>query len=243
MLAVTALLLWIGSGCAKTSSSDVNPSQIYTAYEATYRYGGAGYPADSATPILKVTATFNVAGSTGTYVQLDGQSQVSVNGSVLTENEDIINQVTYVREKDGASDSDAGAAFSFVYTDNDGKQYQNTLTLPPPALIANAAGSIYSLSSALRVYWSASTAVASSETLIAYLEKVDGTYVVSSQSDASSGTAGQIVIDVTSLQPATPGAALLSVCRSRYGSPAQAPAAGGSITVTRCSPKVPVTLQ
>lgn len=239
-IAATAALILLATGCAKTTSSNINQGQIYTAYEATYRYGGPGYTTDSSTPILRLSATFNVAGPTGTYVQLDGQSQVTVNGSTMTENQDLINQVFYTHEKDAAVEADAQQSYAFTYTDNDGKQYQNTLSIPPTITVANAASTSYSLAAPLHISWSAPTPVATSETLTGYVEKTDGSYFVSSQSGTVSGNSGDIIVGSDSLGTATAGNAMIYVCRSRSGVPAQAPSVGGSISVTRCSPKIAV---
>lgn len=243
-LAISAALILLAStGCAKTASSNINPSQVYTAYSVSYRYGGAGAPVDSSTAILSLSATFNIAGSTGTYLELDGQSGIAVNGSPLTEKEDFIDQVNYTHEKNGAVDADASTPYVFVYTDNDGKQYQNTLTLPAAIQVTNSPGSSYPLTSSLHVDWSSANSVSTSENLTAYLESTNGTFLASSDGSPSSGTTGQTVFDLESLQTATPGPALLSICREQYGSPAQAPAVGGTIEISRCSPKIPVTLQ
>jgi hypothetical protein len=239
-LAISAALILLAStGCAKTASSNINPSQVYTSYSLSYGYGGANGPVDPSTATLTMTATFNIAGSTGTYLVLDGQSGVAVNGSPLDENVDIIDQVTYQHVKDGATDADASAPYLFVYTANDGTQYQNTLNLPGAIQVTNSAGSSYPLTSPLRVEWSSATSVSASETVTAYLEGLDGTYFTQSDGATVTGTTGEAVIGTEDLQTAVSGPALLSICREQYGFPAQAP----SIEVCRCSPKIPVTLK
>jgi hypothetical protein len=226
----------IATGCAQVSSTAVSQSAIFTSYQADY---------SETESQMSLMATFNVGGSTGTYVNLQSPSQVSVNGSPLSESTDIFNQALYESTIDGESPLNHQ---TFVYIDDSGNTYTNTLVIPAAVAVLNSSGSVLSKSAGVSVGWTSSSALASNESLEATIQ-VEGTSGASGTPTEASGVAatsggngGTIAIDPSELQQLPTGPAALTLCRSQNGSTAEAPGAGGFQSVSYCTAPVSVTL-
>src|SRR4051812_37639774 len=96
----------MASGCAVVSSSDVNPSTIYSQYSANY---------DEAGDKLDFHASFFVGRETGTYVELDDKSSVTINSKPMVKEKTFLNQIIYENEMVGDALS-LLSAYTFAFT-------------------------------------------------------------------------------------------------------------------------------
>ncbi len=221
----------LATGCAQIGSSQVDQSQIYTGYSATYNETGAK---------LELSATFSVGNGIGTSVNLDSPSEVTADSQTLDKTTDLVNQIIYQSVASGVSSTTWQNQHVFVYTDNNGTSYSNTLTIPSAVSVTNSSGSSYSKAAGVTVHWTAAHSVQSSETLVAYIS--GSTTGQATGMTSSTGTVGSIQISAADLAQMPTGSAHLFICRGNGGSVSQAPKVGGSYRVSYCSASVPVTL-
>ncbi|MBK9528846.1 MAG: hypothetical protein IPO41_11120 [Acidobacteria bacterium] len=113
-----AILVFIAFGCRSCEtidSSKLDPSEIYQEYSVTVSDRTA------------VSAEFRVSGSTGTTIALVAPSKVEHNGRAMNEHLRTVFAGTYYSaENDGFVGS-----HTFVFTDNSGKQYRNSIEFEP----------------------------------------------------------------------------------------------------------------
>src|SRR4051812_5469127 len=74
------------SGCEMENATSVDQERIYTSYGISY---------DAFEQKLRASATFYFGGPTGTYLILDGQSDVQIDGTSLQKETTFLNQVSY----------------------------------------------------------------------------------------------------------------------------------------------------
>lgn len=97
-------------------SSSVDQNRIYTNYELFY---------NSNEDVTYARASFRFGNSLGTLLELDGTSEVSFNGDVLSkEEEPITNFLFYEKAYSGFVDNG-----TFTWVDNDGNNYENTIQI------------------------------------------------------------------------------------------------------------------
>lgn len=103
-------------GCDSESSEDVAQDRIYTYYRFSY---------DAATNITRAEARFTFGNLTGTRLALSSNSSITCNGQTLTQTSELLNLALYEAEFSGKVSSG-----EFVWTDNDGNVFTNTITIP-----------------------------------------------------------------------------------------------------------------
>lgn len=217
------------SGCAVVSSTDVNPSTIYSQYSAKY---------DEATNKLEFNASFFVGGETGTYVELSDKSSVMLDARPMVKSKTIINQIIY--ESDQVADSQTLlSAYTFAYTNDVGSVYRNSVQIPSRVSLAALQSVNSSITSGFSVSWQTPSMLGSGENIQAILK---GSNTVVSQSSWSGGTSGQITFSPQELKDFKPGPATVTVCRENYTTNVQGPSAGGSISTSYCSAPINLTL-
>lgn len=233
-LAFMAVTTFIVVGCAQVPSSSVNQSDVYTSYSANY---------DDTSKSLTATATFFVGGGTGTYVALDGGSSVYFNSTLLTSSTDLANQIDYENTWKNLFPSPAGSTYSFVYTDNNGKVYTNTISIPILPQVQYPSTTVCA-STGIPVNWATTTPVGS-DTLSFVLNRQDGSgggsqeiYDLSSQA-----TSGNYTIVATTFQELGAGSYQVQLCRGNNPQLQSAPAAGGGISATSCTAITTINVQ
>ncbi|GIL16623.1 MAG: hypothetical protein BroJett040_03740 [Oligoflexia bacterium] len=138
----TGLIL---SACSNTLSSNIKTSGFYVTYSVNAT-GGA---------IASCEASFNVGGSTGTYVDLDGGDTVTCNGLSMSRYQDpIFHTITYKVNVPAV----VGGVYEIKFVRVGENPYSATVTLPAPILAtAPAANANIVKGSTLTASWVAST--------------------------------------------------------------------------------------
>ena len=103
-------------GCGSESSEDVVQDRIYTAYRFIY---------DAGTNTTTAEARFTFGNLTGTRLELSTNSSITCNGQTLTQTSELLNLALYQAEFSGKVTSG-----EFIWTDNDGNAFTNTINLP-----------------------------------------------------------------------------------------------------------------
>lgn len=230
-MGIWVLLLFsvMSSGCAVVSSTDVNPSTIYSQYSANY---------DEATNKLDFNASFFVGGDTGTYVELSDKSSVLLDSQTMVKNKTVFNQIIYESEKTADSQSLA-AAYTFVYTNDAGTIYRNAVQIPVSVSLSTPQFGSTSIASGVSVNWQATTAVGAHENIQAILKSAN---TAASESSWSGGSSGQITFSPQELKDFRSGPATITLCRQSYTTDVQGAAAGGSLSVSYCATPMTLTL-
>jgi hypothetical protein len=109
-----ALILLLGSCVSNETadSNDVNQAEIYPTYRFNWSNGS-----------YKASVSYRFGGENGTTLRLTEPSQVTYNGMKLTEGKFLFGGAYYSIEGKKYNTS-----HSFVFTDSDGKKYENTYT-------------------------------------------------------------------------------------------------------------------
>lgn len=231
MVLATAML--VASGCAQVGSNEVSPSAIYADYSASYT---------DSTAQLSFTATFSVAGSTGTSVMLDGTSSVSLDGVTMPGSSDIINQYIYDYAYT-ATPTELASPHEFVYTDNDGKTYANTVQIPLDVAVDTANGTVINVGNPFTVNWTSQDLLQSTDEVQVTIQKSDDSTSVVNDDFGTGDVSGQVVFQPSDLSPLGIGNFRVLVCRNQYLPIQEAAEAGGNISISRCLPEIAVTLE
>lgn len=227
-----AALLALVSGCAKELSSKVAQDRIYTDYRLVY---------DDTSRELKGTATFYFGNSTGTFLELDGASQVTFDGTLMTKNVTLLNSVSYESTLGSPSASQLSGDHTFVYTNNDGVKYTNslrglgTLKSQYPASVSSAASLVFS--------WTSSYEWKKDWLQLRYSGRRTDTNKDVSGSEpvpipSYGATTGVVTVTADHLKAWGPGAFKVQICRETSDvTLAQATAAGGAMSAKTCDSK------
>jgi len=231
MVAVGLLFVTTGAlnGCAVVNSSQVDQSTVHQGYEARYESGENK---------LHLEARFYVGGSTGTMLLLDGTSQVAAEGQKMNQTTSIFNEVIYARVL--GSPGDLNRAFTFVYTNNDGRNFANVIRLPRGIAFGTGAGQSARLGSGHSFRWEAADAVQSGERLTL---TVWSSQAMLMRDDSRGGMTGEILLsagDVTSLGA---GMARAKLCRENRSTLSDATDRGGSLEASYCTGEQKFTVQ
>jgi hypothetical protein len=217
------------SACAMDYSHNVKQERVYTSYHGRYVEGGP----------VEWRATFNFGGSTGTYLELTTPSRVTVDGEDLERDINAIHQVFYTLSKDVASFPQSSLSATFLYVDNDEKEYRNTFSIPP-AVTLNAPASVRAVDGPIQLAWT-TTSLADDSLSLTLRRRA------SSQSESSEGlysdfdcrtnrASGSCTVTRTVLEEARGGELEAQICRSRTVSAGlQRPEVGGSAWTSYCS--------
>jgi hypothetical protein len=220
------------ASCGEIASSQLNNTQISTAYSVSY---------DDFTEQLEFEATFTVGGSPETYVALSGPSSITLDGVPLTEETDIFNQVTYTYSYT-ADPAEVAATHVFVYTDNDGQVFTNTVTLPLDVAINVAPAASISISHNFTLGWVSSDPLQETDAVVATISAGNETNEATESDDGTGSESGSVLFTPQQLEPLGSGSFRLVACRNQNLPVQEAPEVGGSITTSRCLPEVPVQL-
>ena len=165
------------TGCDVVDSSQVSSSTDYASYTAIYNV-----QSNSA----QYTAHFSVGGSIGTVLELNGNSQVTVDGNVMSEERDLFNDVTYEAGESGTQVFPQVHEFSF--TDQNGNQLRNDFQFPAAAAPASGQSMTGSLQNGFFVNWVAQNAYPQFGSVTATLTRSDGYFISAYGNGGSSGT-------------------------------------------------------
>jgi len=130
LLASTLMISLLFAACRSNdtaNSSFVKQSEIHQEY---YIEQEAGKPATA-------RAQFRFGGNTGTTLVLDQKASITFNGGTMSPTTGLINIDGTFYLTEFANDSPS--QHTFVWTDNDGKQYTNKLALNPIAMTSPVA--------------------------------------------------------------------------------------------------------
>lgn len=236
---ILGLVLFVSaftSGCADISSSQVSPSAIYSSYGAHY---------DEASNKIRFSATYTVGGALGTYVQLDSKSSVTLDGNSMTMSRDIFDQIFYEYDLSPATQALA-QSHQFVYTDDSGRAYINTVSMPGLVVFQpnqNTNASIGSSSSGFAVSWVLADTTSGSLGANDQIEfQIQGAQKGILRSISPGGASGQIYISAAELQSVGLGTASMSICHQTSSGSIQGTSEGGDISLTTCSTPLYITI-
>ncbi|OGQ33308.1 MAG: hypothetical protein A3F16_04765 [Deltaproteobacteria bacterium RIFCSPHIGHO2_12_FULL_43_9] len=227
------ILLACLAGCATEDSSKVKQESIYTTYNANY---------DDENKSIYTSAFFNFGGSLGTYLRLDGNSTVTFNGETLDAETTIINQVIYKYEKSHLSSDQIWKTHSFLYRNNDGKEFKNEFTFPNLITVRYVAASI-DTNSTLVANWNSSDKIGHDQL---YLSIVSSDKTKNrrqgSEENTENSTSGKITVPQNTISELGPGTFNVNICREHFGTGLNTPPEGGSLSATTCSKKTEITI-
>lgn len=138
----TALAL---TGCAQSRSTAIDIAEFYAAYSVSATGSGQA----------TCSAEFNVGGSSGTYIVLDGDDKVSCSNGTDSEtlkgDEGLFNEVSY----SGKIATVSGGTYTFTLTKED-KTYTANIALPAPISISSpTSGATFTRGAPINVLWNA----------------------------------------------------------------------------------------
>jgi hypothetical protein len=217
------------SGCAVVSSSDVNPSTIYSQYSVDY---------EESSNKLAFNASFFVGGETGTYVELDEKSSVMLDSQPLAKDKTIFNQIVYENESVTPPQS-LSTVYTFTYTDDSGNIYRNPVRMPGRIAWNGSQATSASIAAGVSVRWQSATAIGRDESVVV---AISGSNSSAAESAWSGSTSGKIVFSPQVLNSFKPGPATMTLCRSTYTNSVQGTPAGGSLSVRYCATPILITL-
>jgi hypothetical protein len=227
-----AAIAFFGSGCAVVGSSQVDPSTVWTKYAASF---------DAGSGQLELSATFTVGGEFGTFLELDGPSEVRADDAVMTEEKGIFNDVHYVRRV-SATAEDLLHDYRLTYVNNAGQSFANLIRAAGDVAIGAGQAAQASLRARYLARWEARDPVRAGETVTATLTRTGpegGGSALKTATDP--GSTGQIVFEPEDLATIGAGPARLTICRSISREPAEAPK-GGRIESSYCSAPFALTV-
>ncbi len=114
-------LAFLAGGCSNGNASSVEQDKIYTSYLLIY---------DDTDKSLSAAATFNLENSGGTYLTLDSKSSVAFDGQPMTLGTGTSSQSVYQLTLSNLAVGQIWDSHSFIYQDNLGNAYSNSITLP-----------------------------------------------------------------------------------------------------------------
>lgn len=218
----TALML---TACADIRSSKVDQSEIYPNYRVSY---------DAGARTLLFNAVFTVGkGVGGTYVELDKNSQVKVNGGEMRKSPSVANQIGYEYSMSDVGPERLGEQFEISYTDNAGKTYTNKVRVP--LAVTASVPSQFSQAVGLDISWTIADRLSAEESIYAQINFGSG--VGGFFDPRPSVSSGRIRVTAEDLAPYRPGRTDIAICRSQSTANINAAAIGGSLTATYCSIK------
>lgn len=144
--------------CSKTDSSNVKTEGIYPTFIASA----------NSTNEINIQATFQVGGSTGTFLNLSDGDAITVNGLTMTRSE-FAGIISYYRSIAYTE----GASFTFVFNRPNEGNYTSTVTLPNTFSITSpTANSTQTKGASLALTW---TGAGANDTMKIDLSKTYGT--------------------------------------------------------------------
>ncbi|HCM38837.1 MAG: hypothetical protein A2070_02200 [Bdellovibrionales bacterium GWC1_52_8] len=238
------LQVFILTGCAVVGSSKVDTSAIRTSYKAVY---------DGATQELNYSATFMVGDGFGTYVILEGGSEVEVDDRPLSIETSIFNDVSYIAQLRPAPLSELTKDHHFVFVSakcegaacgSSPQTFQNTFRFPNAIALADSQKKVANTLSPFAVSWVLKDKIQSHESVYAQLsrETSSGISRRSAYASHANGASGVVIFTTQDLASFGAGPAELQICREYYSSSIQAPAAGGDLTTRYCSGKTDISV-
>lgn len=225
-----SIAIAIGStGCADVISSEVSPGAIYSSYSANY---------DEASHVIHFSAIFTVGGELGTYVQLDSHSSITLDQVPMSMDRNILDQIVYDYDLP-ASPQALTQTHTFLYVDDSGNAYQNTVTLPATVTFGAGQSLSASIRSGFTIYWNSTEPVGDYDQLRAEFQ---GQNTIESLSATGGGAAGDIVVVSSELQNLGLGSASVQFCRSNSTGAIRGTAEGGQISVSSCGTPLSIAI-
>lgn len=214
LLALTTIF----ASCGQVSSEDIDQDIIETDYYLTY---------DAETSTLEASGKFTIGGDT-TYVTLDGDSHLKVNGLSTKIDVNLFKQVSYVLKQSSAYQMNKN--YQFIYTNADKDQFINNSTLPSavsftsPVEVEN--------NEELSIDWTIDQVNDQATSLYFGLSHDNG---YSSHYVDESLPNGRFELSAQDLQAYRGQTISLRLCRARSTRSIQNPGAGGSLQARYCS--------
>jgi len=219
--------------CAKTDSGNIaNQEEIYTTYKANYTEA-------KNSSLIEISANFNLAGPTGTYIELSGGSMVMVDDTPMTKEINEINQVTYKFVLHNPTLQDLGRIYHVKYVNNNRVMFDNQVTFTMPIELSMPDGRVESsLKNPLEIRWDSRERL-EHESIFASISNLDERTSISAETRQSEATGNQgvFIFNPESLQEVKAGKILVSACREHEVENPKIPFSGGSLTISSCSQK------
>jgi hypothetical protein len=226
LLALTVVVLVVG--CTIVDSDQVSPDTVYMSWWGQYSEDQAR---------MEWTATYFVGGSDGTYLELTGRSDSTVNGDGMLANHGILNTIDYEWSRVFPQASSPQLTYDLAYTDTAGKVYTNTAVLPPRPSVDPKQDMKVSLSgSYYDVYWKTTSGVSGRDSIQATISETGVT--ITAYDDDPAGASGRLRFDRNQLAQLKPGNGRLMICVSQSSGMAESPPRGGNLSVSYCSQSV-----
>lgn len=224
------LLLLLFSACVSTDtteSTSVAAAEVYQDYNIQVNKENSS-----------VTATFRVAGKTGTTIDLDAPAKIELNGKLMDESKPaLLKGTTYQFSSLGIVPQ-----YQFVFTNSDGKAYQNEMSLPAIEITAK----ILTLSKSEKTTIPLSRPVAAGESIAITVNGESGkeenaSSLVSSGVDTDASRSAAI-FDPKMIKNMAVGNGEMRVEGSKNETLKQGTKAGGTIQITYTSVSIPVRI-
>lgn len=216
--------------CARDNSSNVNQQRVYTHYSLNY---------DMSSSKVEGVSRFNFGGSTGTYLQLDGNSNVTFNGEKMDMVNGAFNDVYYT--KTVSASAPAGTReFVMVYTDNNGKTFENKFLIVNLTLTSSPATAV--ISNGYEIAWSSPSVNEESEIQVTFT-KNENTSISAYQKVPSKIASGTMLVSPEKLRELGAGTSSVKVCREIFYPSITAPEVGGDAHSKSCAPTFTVSVQ
>jgi hypothetical protein len=213
-------LLLLGA-CERELASNVNPDRVHTEYTANYSEDSRQ---------LEVRATFFFGGSTGTYLELDGGSRITLNGSAMYAESTFLDQLYYERQENGVSaDNLVPRNFQLSYTDTAGRVYANAFSFGRPPRMTLSRDNVRR---EIVIAWESDEEISTDEIFLSYWGSSGGGS--SSFSGPARARSGESRIAEDSWYSAGAHSVKFRICRSKRASNLEAPQAGGNLDATWC---------
>lgn len=221
------------TSCAAERSSLVNQAAIYSGYSLFH---------DESTQSLQAISQFNFGGATGTYLELDKDSEVSFDNDKMNIDPNLIGQVFYRWSKDSLPMNEIWKEHRFTYKNNDGIVYQNTVSLPL-LVTSRYSSEKVKLSSSVTIDWLSPNVIGTDSLNLLWVNAEGGVALYQSiGGNLAESTSGTVQINSQELKKIGVGNYSAQLCRTRTKIAQQSPAQGGTITMTSCHKKTSLQL-
>ncbi|MBS1813037.1 MAG: hypothetical protein JST84_33030 [Acidobacteria bacterium] len=210
-----------------TESTNVAAAEVYQDYNINVNKENSD-----------ATATFRVAGKTGTTIDLDAPAKVELNGKPMDESKPgFLKGTTYQFSATGVV-----SQFQFVFTNSDGKTYQNEIGLAPIEITAKS----LTFSKAQKTMIPLSRALAAGESIVLTLHgqsatEANASSLVSSGVETDSSRSAAI-LDPSMIKEMALGKGDVRVECSKSEKVKQGTRSGGTIQITYNSVAIPATI-
>lgn len=213
------------ASCGQISSEEVSQELIKTNYSINY---------DADSDDLSLSGTFVLEKSQLTYVKLDGESNLVIDGKVSNHETNIFHQHTYNTKQSGY---DERKSYQFTYSNSEGSRFYNSISLPSKTEFTSA--SVIEYGEDLNINWLVHNSNDGATGMYVILQYENGIQNYYLNLNVDRGVESIIYQDLERFSGQN---ILVKICRDKYNSVFDHPGAGGTISSTFCSKSKSVSI-